>query len=128
MEMGYSERTMERGETDMGENPQPAERRRRPRTFLGVPVRVHFAGVPKSVTLELGDITLEGSYFRTSGPKPRRGQWVAFGFVTASLEVCAARGRVVRLDNGGFAIQLEGANAAFESFVADVSEPSRHAA
>jgi len=106
----------------------PTERRRNPRTFLGVPVRIHFAGVPKSLTLELCDISIEGSYFLTSGPKPRRGQWVAYGFVTADLLVCAARGRVVRVDDAGFALQLEGANSAFQTFVTDISAPFRRAA
>ncbi len=112
----------------MGNNLQPAERRRHPRIFLGVPVRVHYAGIPQSLTLELGDVSLEGSYFRTSGPKPRRGQWVAFGFVTADLLVCAARGRVIRIDDGGFALQLEGTNSSFETFVADISGPFLRAA
>jgi acetolactate synthase small subunit len=90
---------------------------------LGVPVRVHYAGVPRSLTLELSNVSFEGSYFHTSGPKPRRGQWVAFGFVTGDRLVCAARGRVVRVDDSGFALQLEGTNSAFESFVADISGP-----
>ena len=113
---------------DMGENSQPAERRRHPRIFLGVPVRVHYAGVPRSMTLELRNVSLEGSYFHNTGPKPRRGQWVAFGFVTADLLVCAARGRVVRIDEDGFALQLEGTNSSFESFVADISGPYLRAA
>jgi len=91
-------------------------------------VRVHFAGVPQSLTLELADLSMEGSYFRTSGPKPRRGQWVAYGFVTADRLVCAARGRVVRVDEAGFALQLEGTNSDFETFVTDISAPFRQAA
>ena len=107
----------------MGQDPQVVERRRHPRIFLGLPVRVHYAGVLKSMTLELCNLSLEGSYFHTAGAKPRRGQWVAFGFVTADRLVCAARGRVVRVDDGGFALQLEGTNSAFESFVMDISGP-----
>ena len=113
---------------EMGTNTWPVERRRYPRTFLGVPVRVHFAGVPQSLTLELADVSIEGSYFRTAGPKPRRGQWVAYGFVTADLLVCAARGRVVRVNDAGFALQLEGTNSAFQTFVTDISAPFRQAA
>ena len=112
----------------MGTHTWPTERRRYPRTFLGVPVRVHFAGVPRSLTLELCDLSIEGSYFRMTGPKPRRGQWVAYGFVTADRLVCAARGRVVRVDDAGFALQLEGTNSAFQTFVTDISEPFRRAA
>ena len=118
---------MESG-SEMDTTTWPTEKRRYPRTFLGVPVRVHFAGVPKSITLELADLSVEGSYFRTAGPKPRRGQWVAYGFVTADLLVCAARGRVVRVDDAGFALQLEGTNSAFQTFVTDISAPFRHAA
>ena len=107
----------------MGETSRPAERRCHPRIFLGVPVRVHFAGVPRSLTLELSNVSFEGSYFHTSGPKPRRGQWVAFEFVTADRLVCAARGRVVRVDDAGFALQLDSTNSAFEGFVTDISGP-----
>jgi hypothetical protein len=91
-------------------------------------VRIHYAGVPQSLTLELADISMEGSYIRTSGRKPRRGQWVAYGFVTADLMVCAARGRVVRVDEAGFALQLESSNSAFQTFVTDISAPFRRAA
>jgi len=119
---------MEKLGTEMGTDGWPAERRRYPRTFLGVPVRVHFAGILKSLNLELFDVSIEGSYFRTSGPKPRRGQRVAYGFVTADLLVCAARGRVVRVEESGFALQLEGTNSAFQNFVADVSAPFSRAA
>jgi len=119
---------MDRSGTELGTNTWPIERRRYPRTFLGVPVRVHYAGVPKSLTLELGNVSFDGSYFHTSGAKPRRGQWVAFGFVTADLMVCAARGRVVRVDEAGFALQLESTNSAFQNFVADISAPFSRAA
>ena len=119
---------MDRSGTKMGTHPWPTEQRRHPRTYLGVPVRVHFAGVLKSLTLELSDISIEGSYFRSAGPKPRRGQWVAYGFVTADRLVCAARGRVVRVDDAGFALQLESTNSDFQSFIAGISAPSRRAA
>ena len=119
---------METSGTEMDTNTWLVERRRYPRTFLGVPVRVHFAGVPQSLNLELFDVSPEGSYFRNSGAKPRRGQWVAYGFVTADHLVCAARGRVVRVDDAGFALQLEGTNSAFQTFVTDISAPFRRAA
>ena len=107
----------------MNAKPWPLEMRRHPRIFLGVPVRVHFAGEPRSLTLELANVSSGGSCFRTSGRRPRLGQWVSFGFVTADRLVCAARGRVVRVDDSGFALKLESANSAFQSFVEDISGP-----
>jgi len=107
----------------MNIDPWPLEKRHHPRTFLGVPVRVHFAGEPKSLTLELCNISIGGSCFRTSGQRPRLRQCVAFGFVTADRLVCAARGRVVRVDDSGFALKLECANPAFLSFVENISGP-----
>ncbi len=111
-----------RSET-MNANPWPLEKRRHPRIFLGVPVRVHFAGEPKSLTLELADVSMGGGRFHTEGRRPRLRQWVSFGFVTADRLVCAARGRVVRVDASGFALRLECANSAYSSFVADISGP-----
>jgi hypothetical protein len=84
---------------------------------------VHFAGEPKSLTLELADVSLGGGRFRTIGRRPRLRQWVSFGFVTADRLICAARGRVVRVDTTGFALKLESANSDFHSFVADISGP-----
>jgi len=119
---------MDRFGTELGTNIWPIERRRYPRTFLGVPVRVHYAGATKSLTLELCDVSFEGCLFRTSEPKPRLGQWVAFGFVTADRMVCTARGRVVRVDESGFALHLESTNSAFQNFVADISAPFKRVA
>jgi hypothetical protein len=50
-------------------------------------------------------------------------QWVAFGFVDAERSVCAARGRVIRRDEAGFALSLESTNSAFQGFVSDISGP-----
>jgi c-di-GMP-binding flagellar brake protein YcgR len=105
----------------MGANLWPIERRRHPRVHLGVPVRVHLAGEPQTLTLELVNVSAGGSYFRTSGRVPRRGQWVAFGFVVSEYSVCAARGRVVRVDGDGFGISIDNANGAFQAFVNDIS-------
>jgi hypothetical protein len=107
----------------MNENSKPLDKRRHPRIFLGLPVRVHFAGEPKSLTLELCDISMGGGYFRTSGRIPRLKQWVVCGFVTMDRTVCAARGRVVRVDDSGFALKLESTNAAFQTFVTEISDP-----
>jgi hypothetical protein len=108
----------------MNAHASPTERRHHPRIFLGVPVRVHLAGEPRSLTLELVDVSASGSYFRhfrPSGRRPRIGQYVAFGFVMAERSVCTACGRVVRTDAQGFALKLERANHSFHGFVDDIS-------
>ena len=107
----------------MNLQPWQAERRHYPRTYLGVPVRVHFTGQSRSITLELIDVSAAGACFRTSEKLPRVGQWVAFGFVLDDHRVCAAKGRVVRLQPDGFALSLESTNSAFRSFVDDISGP-----
>jgi hypothetical protein len=112
----------------MNAHPSPTERRHHPRIFLGVPVRVHLAGEPRSLMLELVDVSASGSYFRTSGRRPRVGQYVAFGFVIAEGSVCTACGRVVRTDEHGFALKLERANPSFHGFVDDISGPFMRAA
>ncbi len=105
-----------------------AERRQTPRTYLGLPVRVHFAGEPRTLTLELVDISLGGAYFRTAGRRPRRGQWLALGFVRGDRQVCAARGRVVRVDETGFALGFDALNSALRGFLDDLSGHVQRAA
>jgi len=100
-----------------------AERRRHPRVPLGVPVRVHMAGEARPTTIELVEVSGGGGSFRTAGQLPSLGQRVAFGFVTPDHAMCTACGRVVRLDQGGFALKLERANRSFRSFVQDISGP-----
>lgn len=107
----------------MNEHPWPQEKRRHPRIFLGLPVRVYLSGEDTAATLELCNISIGGGYFRISGRQPLVNQWVVCGFVTADRSLCAARGRVVRIDNSGFALKLESANSAFKTFVEDISRP-----
>jgi hypothetical protein len=107
----------------MNLQPYQAERRHYPRTYLGLPVRVHFVGKPGSVTLELTDISVGGAGFRAPDSLPEVGEWIAFGFVLEDRRVCAAKGRVVRLEPEGFALSLESTNSAFRSFVDDISGP-----
>jgi hypothetical protein len=111
-----------------GRHHQSDERRLHPRTYLGLPVRVHFAGEPRTITLELVDISLGGASFRTSGRRPRRGQWLALGFVTGERQVCAARGRAVRVDECGFALAFDAVNSALRSFLEDLSNHVQRAA
>jgi hypothetical protein len=101
----------------------PQERRHEPRIYLGVPVRVHIEGEQKSQSLELMNVSTHGCYFQTAEDAPHMNQWVAFGFVDAERSVCAARGRVIRRDEAGFALSLESTNSAFQGFVSDISGP-----
>ena len=101
--------------------PNPAERRRFTRTPLGLPVRVHFSGQPLPVTVELADVSLTGCYF--SGITAPIESTLAFGFVLPHREVCLARGRVVRIDGGGFAARLERVNNALADFLSNLSQP-----
>jgi hypothetical protein len=98
----------------------PTERRNHPRIHLGLPVRVHLAGEPRTLTLELTNVSEGGCYFKTSGRRPRVGQWVAFGFVEANRSVCTACGRAVRRDEHGFALQLDRASPSFRDFLDDI--------
>ena len=119
---------MHLSDEENGRRHQSDERRRHPRTYLGLPVRVHFAGEPRTITLELVDISLGGASFRTSDRRPRRGQWLALGFVTGERQVCAARGRAVRVDEAGFALAFDDVNSALRSFLEDLSNHVQRAA
>jgi hypothetical protein len=119
---------MQLSDEEKAKHQQSDERRRHPRTYLGLPVRVHFAGEPHTITLELVDISLGGAYFRTSGRRPRRGQWLALGFVTGERQVCAARGRAVRVDDAGFALTFDAVNSALRDFLVDLSSHVQRAA
>jgi hypothetical protein len=103
--------------------PWASERREQPRIHLGVPVRVHFAGEPRTLTLELTNVSASGCYFQTSGRRPRTGQWISFGFVEANRSVCTACGRAVRKDERGFAVKIERTNPSFRDFLDDILSP-----
>jgi hypothetical protein len=81
------------------------------------------AGQPRPTTIELVEVSGGGGSFRTSGDLPSLGQRVAFGFVTPDHSMCTACGRVVRVEDAGFALQLERASRSFRSFVQDISGP-----
>jgi len=111
----------------MKPKPSLTEKRRHPRFFLGLPVRVHLAGEPAPTTIELADISAGGGYFRTTDLRPSLEQRAAFGFVAGERSVCAALGHVVRVDAQGFALALETSNSAFRDFVTGISGPHIHA-
>ncbi len=105
----------------MRSGPWLKERRTNPRIHLGVPVRVHYAGEVRTLTLELANVSADGCYFRTDERRPRVGQWIAFGFVEEHRSVCTACGRAVRADAQGFAVRFERTNESFRNFVDEVS-------
>jgi len=107
----------------MGSGAWLAERRQHTRIHLGLPVRVHFAGEPRTLTLELANVSASGCYVRTIGRLPRIGQWIALGFVDSNHSVCTACGRTVRKDDQGFALEFERTNLSFRDFLADISGP-----
>lgn len=80
------------------------------------------------MTLELVEVSMGGGSFRTVHERPGLGQRAAFGFVMPDRSICLARGRVVRVENRGFAVALDNMNTAFRSFLGDVSGPNAHAA
>lgn len=96
----------------------PVDRRRSSRFVLGLPVRLHLAGVADPLTVELVDLSLTGGRFRSVLPTARLNQNAAIVFVLPGQRRCLAKGRVVRNDpSGEFALRLEKVNAAFVSFV-----------
>lgn len=98
-----------------------ADRRRHVRVPLGMPVRVHFAGQQKAVTVEMRDISHGGCYFRgATAPTSAR---LAFGFVLPERRMCVARGRVLRVDGNGFAVEIDRSNETFTDFLTDLSGP-----
>jgi hypothetical protein len=91
------------------------------RVPLGMPVRVHFAGREMPVTVELRDVSHGGCYFR--GVTPPSFARLAFGFVLPERRVCVAGGRVLRIDNNGFAVVIDRSNETFTNFLNDLSGP-----
>lgn len=103
------------------QQPDYADRRRHMRVPLGMPVRVHFAGHQMPVTVEMRDISHGGCYFRgAAAPTSAR---LAFGFVLPERRVCVARGRVLRVDGNGFAVEIDRSNETFTDFLTDLSGP-----
>lgn len=115
-------------ETDNWNEPAWDRPRRHPRVHLGLPVRVHLAGEPIPVNMELVDVSLEGALFYTNQTQPYLGQKVGFGFVLPDQTICAARGNIIRVDNESFALELDDTNPEFVAFIEDISGPHYFAA
>lgn len=96
------------------------ERRRQARLPVELQVRVHFAGRTMPVTAGLADISTDGCYLRgLTAPQAAK---LALGFRMGGDRVCLAAGQVVRVDQGGFAVRFDRRNAAFENFIAQITD------
>ena len=79
---------------------------------------MRLAGHPKTLTVELMDLSAGGGRFRFAGTDVSGHQLAAFAFVVPDQRRCFARGRVVRVEAPGqFAISLDQANEAFLAFL-----------
>lgn len=98
----------------------PADRRKNSRFLLGLPVKLHLAGVADPITVEVVDLSMGGGRFRSATDTVRLNQNAAIVFVLPGPRSCLAKGRVVRADaSGEFALRLDRANAAFVGFVGE---------
>jgi hypothetical protein len=87
---------------------------------LGLPVRVHFAGAPGPITVELMDLSAGGGRLRSPTQTAHMDQRAAIAFVLPGQRPCLAKGRVVRVgDSGEFALRLDKVNDAFLGFVGE---------
>jgi len=98
----------------------PPERRRQRRLPIELQVRVHFVGRTMPVTAGLADVSTEGCYLRgLTAPQAAK---LAVGFRMGRDRVCLAAGQVVRVDQDGFAVRFDRRNAAFENFIAQITD------
>lgn len=102
-----------------------ADRRHHERHHLGLPIRVHFDNGKRSADIELADVSRGGGRF-VGGPGGgvKVGEHIAFGFVLPGRVSCVAAARVVRVEQGAFAVQVDRANEAFQTFVATLEGSS----
>jgi hypothetical protein len=98
----------------------PQERRRHRRLPVELQVRVHFVGRTMPVTAGLADVSTEGCYLR--GLTAPHAAKLAVGFRMGRDRVCLAAGQVVRVDQDGFAVRFDRRNAAFENFIAQITD------
>lgn len=105
------------------QQPRGRERRRTRRITIGLPVRMRVDGERDPVTVELRDLSVSGCYVRTeSPPRVLVDQRVAVGFVLPGPAAALARGRVVRIERDGFALEVERRNGAFDEFVRSIND------
>lgn len=81
-------------------------------------------GDPQLQTVELRDVSASGCYVSTAlPPRVLVDQRVALGFVLPGPSAALARGRVVRTERDGFAIEVDRRNVAFDEFVRSMDDP-----
>jgi hypothetical protein len=102
-----------------------AERRRRSRYVVGLPVRVQVDGVGESTLAELTDVSATGCFLRNDDISffTPTGARLAFGFVLPSRGVGLVRGRVVRRTPGeGVGVAIEQANESFDELLGTLAQ------
>ncbi|MBC8132876.1 MAG: PilZ domain-containing protein [Deltaproteobacteria bacterium] len=98
----------------------PADRRRNARFMLGLPVKLHLAGVLEPLTVEVMDLSACGGRFRSATQTARLHQNAAIMFLLPGPRRCLAKGRVVRTEaSGEFALHLDRVNEAFMGFIGE---------
>jgi|SRR4051795_11661419 hypothetical protein len=105
-----------------------ADRRRRSRYTIGLPVRVHVDGMDRSLLAELADVSATGCFLRGADIARATvlGDRLAFGFVLPSHEVGLVRGRVVRRNLGdGLGVVIEQANSPFDELLGSLAQSGR---
>jgi len=105
-----------------------ADRRRRTRYSIGLPVRVHVDGMDRSLLAELHDVSATGCFLRGVDlcMATGLGDRLAFGFVLPSHDVGLVRGRVVRTTPGdGLGMVIEHANSSFDELLGSLAQSGR---
>jgi hypothetical protein len=94
------------------------DRRRHSRFPLGLPVDVHLGRRKTGMIVELADVSVGGLLLRGGDGDVAVAETAAIGFVGPDRKRCVAKGRVVRIDDGGqFVVKLDTSNDAFRGFV-----------
>lgn len=83
------------------------ERRRHQRAPLDLQVSLRFASVQQFLSAHAGDVSEGGMFVRVQGDHQHRvGQLVALQFDAGNERIVQGKGRVVRIEPGGFALEF----------------------
>jgi len=85
---------------------------------LGLPARLHLDDPTGAVIVEIVDISASGLRLRSLTNEVHMGRRATVRFVLPDQRVCAAGGRVSRVErSGAFVLALDESNYAFRAFV-----------